>query len=316
MAFFEKYKKQKSPVDPPGRRRPLATDQASKRAQAFSYYAQRSAPQANTGRGQTLEAAEMDGSMTKPWYLSRPAITTSAVVVLALVLYLTSLSGNPKIVTLTTNGSGYFLQDTAVYQQAAAKSLGHSLVNRNKLTIDSSAISSDLKKQYPELASATVTTPLVGHQATIFITPYEPSFMLSTVDNKVFLLDTNGRALASNSQITDAHAVHVPTLEDKSGLSISLGTQALPADTVHFITEVLSLLAAAKVGYTQLVLPPSSSELDVYVSGQPYFVKFNLQGDAKLEVGTFLATQERLARDKVTPTQYIDVRVGERAYYR
>lgn len=310
------FKKQKPVENQPGRRRPLTTDPASKRTQAFSYYAQRSVPQANTGRGQALETTDMNSAAARPWYLSRAAITTAAVIVVIGALYLTALSGNPKLVTLTTNGSGYFLQDSAVYQEAAAKSLSRSIFNKNKLTIDSGSVSHDLIHQYPELASATVTTPLVGHQPTVYITPYEPSFMLSTIDNKVFLLDTNGRALASNSQITSDHNVQVPTLEDKSGLAISLGTQALPADTVHFATEVLSLLAAAKVGYTQLVLPASSSELDVYISGQPYFVKFNLQGDAKLEVGTFLATQERLTTDKTTPTQYIDVRVSERAYYR
>jgi hypothetical protein len=316
MALFDKYKKQKPEEPPSGRRRPQSAEQATQRAQAFSYYAQRSVPQANTGRGQTQESSSGGTEVARPWYLHRVSIIGGTVLIIIGGLFLTALSSNPKIVPLTNNGNAYFLQDLSLYQESADKSLSHSVFNKNKLTIDTAGVSKDLKTEYPEIADVTVTTPLIGHQPVVYISPYQSSFILTTKDSKAYLLDVNGRALAANSQITTSRDVSVPTLEDMSGLAIQLGSQALPAGTVHFAQEVVALLDAGNVGHSRLVLPPASSELDVYITGKPYFVKFNLQGDAKLGVGTFLATQQRLEKDKVTPAQYIDVRVNERAYYK
>jgi hypothetical protein len=66
-----------------------------------------------------------------------------------------------------------------------------------------------------------------------------------------------------------------------------------------------------------MTLPPATSELDVRVAGQPYFIKFNLQsGDARQQAGTFLATQSHLQSQNIVPSTYIDVRVDGRSYYK
>ena len=66
-----------------------------------------------------------------------------------------------------------------------------------------------------------------------------------------------------------------------------------------------------------MVLPVGTSELDVKLTNQPYTVKFNLEsGTARQQAGTFLATQAKLQSQNVTPGQYVDVRVGGRAYYK
>jgi hypothetical protein len=319
MAFFDKFKNSKKQASTPeqsGRRRPSIEEQAGKRTQAFSYYAQRSTTPTNTGRGQGMDNADKTTSEPRLWYQNRVFVTVGLVILLGIILFMTTLSGKPKLVALTSGGNGTFLQDMTVYQQTAEQSLQHSIFNKNKFTLDAASISHDLLTHYPELEDVTVATPLLGHQTVVYVTPSSPSFLLSTLDNKVFLLDINGRALASNGQITSMRDVQVPTIEDKSGISVKLGGQALPAGTVHFTQTVLSILAAKQMSYTQLVLPPASSELDVYITGKPYFIKFNIQGDAKQETGTYLATIQRLEKDKITPGQYIDVRVNERAYYK
>jgi hypothetical protein len=312
MGFF---KKQKPTEEISGRRRPLPSNSVSQRTQAFSYYNQRSAPQANTGRGQSQDS-ESAGSGSRPWYLQGPVMAVGAFVVLVGLMYLLTLTSNPKIVELSSNGSNYFMQESSVYQQTAAQSLSSSLFNKNKLTVDTVKVAKDLTTEFPEIHTATVVIPLLGHQPVVYISPYRPAFILTTTDNKAYLLDENGRAEASASQITNPDDLSVPTVQDKSGLEIKLGSQALPTGTVHFVLNVVSMLNAANVKPQTLALPAASSELDAAISGKPYLVKFNLQGDAKLQAGTFLATKERLEKDHVAPAQYIDVRVPERAYYK
>jgi hypothetical protein len=65
-----------------------------------------------------------------------------------------------------------------------------------------------------------------------------------------------------------------------------------------------------------MILPAGTSELDVHLAGQPYFVKFNLNNnDPRQQAGTFLAAIANLQKNHITPAQYIDVRVDGRAYY-
>ena len=300
-----------------GRRRPAPGEQSANRPQAFSYYAQRSPVQSNTGRSLPDDAQEVDRQTVGPVAVrNRPILVGVGLLVVVAGVYLSALDGRPKIVTRTSGGNAYFLQETQVYQEAAAKSLASSIANKSKLTADTAKVSADLMQDYPEVQKAQVALPLIGRQPVVYVEPYRPAFILTTVSSAAYLLDENGRALVSTSQITDPGELAVPTVQDKSGVTVTLGSRALPSDTVRFIEETAALLLAAKVQYSSIVLPQTANELHVYISGTPYYVKYNLQGEARLQTGTFLAAQARLKRDKATPAEYIDVRVPDRAYYR
>lgn len=303
-----------------GRRRPQADDAELRRPQAFSYYSQRSdrsagAPAVARTPLDVPKQRLADRLGYRPGH-NRVVLVIAASAVLGISGYLLALSPNPKVVTRTAGGNVYFLQATAVYQQTAVAYLSHSLLNRNKLTVDADGLARELTAQYPEIDSASLQLPLIGQQATLTLEPNRPSFILTTTSSAAFLLDDSGRAVISTSQITDPGELAVPTLQDKSGTKITLGKQALPKTTVAFIEAFLGYLKAANVEYTDIVLPAAAGELDVTIGGTPYFVKTNLMGEARLQAGTFLAAQGRLAKDKVIPAQYIDVRVPERAYYK
>lgn len=308
------FKKQKPDPEQPVRRRSVYGDDAANRPQAFSYYAKRSNPGASTGRGQTDASASTFSINTT--IKSRVALILGSIVAIIGVGYSLHLSSNAKIVPLTSSGNAYFLQDTSVYEKTVENELQSSIFNKNKLTVNTSGIARDLTINFPEISKASITLPIIGSNPTVYIEPYRPTFVLTTLDNTAFLLDENGKALVSTSHITDPGELDAPVLQDKSGTPVRLGSQALPRSIIRFTEEVISLLEAAGVDYSSLVLPPASSELDVYIEGKPYFVKFNLQDDSRQQVGTFLATKLRLEKDKITPAQYIDVRLSERAYYR
>lgn len=325
MKLFGKATPKSSAVPPEsisgGRRRP-ATDRAEDRPQAFSYYAQRSTAPAHLERTTAETIAENKRPQVRLMAALRIAnqnrivLTISGLLLLAGLLYMLALGGMPKIATTNISGGAYFMQNTQVYQQAAARTLSGSLFNSNKLTVDTAKVSTELMSQYPELSDVSVELPLFGRNPVVHVAPYPPAFILTTTSSGAFLIDTNGRALVSASQITDNGELAVPTLEDKSGVSVKLGKQIVSSTTVDFARYVVAVLDAAPVKYSRLVLPAGTSELDVYITGKPYFVKFNLQGDAKMQAGTFLATKKRLEVDRTAPGQYIDVRVPERAYYK
>ncbi len=316
--FFRLRRLRKQKTDQPvGRRRTVQVDQDSVRSRspAFSYYSQRSQELGNTGRrdpDEVVASRKTASSLTRYHAL----FVYLACVGIAGGMYVLSLGFQPNVILLQDQATDYFLQDAGVYQQAAERSLGKSIFNHNKLTIDTARVRKDLLKNYPEIKNVSIVLPVFGHQPQVYVEPYKPSFILTTTSSNAFLLDTTGRALATTSQITDIDKLGVPTLQDNTGAPVKLGNRALPGTTISFARSVFAALKAKGVTVSAMVLPPAASELDVSIAETPYFVKFNLQNDPLQQAGTYLATKQRLAADHVMPGQYIDVRVPERAYYK
>ncbi len=248
---------------------------------------------------------------------ARTQVIFVAIVVALIIISQLLLSANPKVVVLSSANSKVFLQSTSTYQRAATKLFTAHISNRNKLTVNVAAISSDMKNQFPELSDVSVALPFIGSRPTVYIQPAEPAFVLHTANGKFFVLDGSGRAevAASNAQIT---ALNIPTITDESGLQVGVGGIALPGTDVAFIQTVVSQLSAQHVSIRKIVLPPVASELDVYIAGKPYFVKFDMhnQNTALQQAGTFIATADQLAAQGTTPSRYVDVRIEGRAYYK
>ncbi len=228
------------------------------------------------------------------------------------------LSSKPKLVILGTSTDRIFLRNIDVYQQAAQKDLANSAFNSNKATFDASGVSRELHVQFPELAAVSVSLPLFGSQPTIYILPVDPQLIMQNTSGERFILDDTGRVLATDtSNVTHGVSFSVPTIIDQSGLPISVGKLALPNSTVSYITEVAGQLHASSVGVTNYILPGGgASELDAQLTGKGYVVRFNLRGDPRIEVGDYLASAHYIAQNNRQVSQYIDVRVDGRSYFK
>jgi hypothetical protein len=227
-----------------------------------------------------------------------------------------SLSGSARVVMLKGNGSSPFLHDRDTYQRAASDLLASSVWNRNKLTVNTGAISRGLLSRFPELSDVIVTLPLLSGRPTVYVQTAREALILSS-GNGSFVIGTGGKALLNADNLTHADSRRLPSVKDKSGLEVKLNRQVLSSADVDFIRTVNAQLSAAHVGVASMELPAAKSELDVRISGKPYFVKFNLEsGTARQQAGTYLATKAELEHRHTIPAQYIDVRVDGRAYYK
>jgi len=204
-----------------------------------------------------------------------------------------------------------------VYHDAAQQLFQQSISNHNKLTVDAGGISATLKTRYPELSDVSVALPVIGSQPIVYIQPSEPSFVL-TANGGSYVLDSTGRALA-NARSVPAHKVaSLPAITDQSGLQPRVGAGVLPSTSVAFIQTVLAQLKAQHVSVYQIVLPHAAFEADMYITGKPYYVKFNIQdyAGALQQAGAYVAVAQHLSSKNITPSQYIDVRIDGRAYYK
>ncbi|HVX47990.1 MAG TPA: hypothetical protein VHA05_01395 [Candidatus Saccharimonadales bacterium] len=272
-------------------------------------------PADNIGRMRPGQAPPRSATAVGAKVARRVGVLILAAAIIISVINVLSVTPQVKVEPLTSSkASSAFLRNSSEYQAAANKLLSSSIWNRNKVTINTDQISRQLISQFPELSSASITLPLLAHRPILYVQPAEAALVVAA-NNGAFVVDQNGRALMPSANLPTAH--NLPQVVDKSGLTINIGHQVLTSDDVTFIQTVLAELAAKHIQVSSMVLPAESRELDAYIDGQPYFVKFNLANDdARQQAGTYLATAAELQGEHVTPKSYIDVRVDGRAYYK
>lgn len=286
-------------------------------ASVFSYHANRSAAMAPTGRANGTQPQTAARPTKGVRRIRRAMWAVAACLMGAAVLLNLLVSSRPVLLTVNEPAQGrLFLQSEDVYAQAASQILQRSLLSRTKLTIHPQAVAKELSKQYPELGSVIVSVPLIGQRPKFYLEPATPALLLVAKTGDVYILDSEGKALAPLARAPAVSKLNLPTVVDESGLPITLGSMALPSTNIAFITEVVGQLKAKHISVQAVTLPAGTSELRLRIGGAPYVVRFNLQGDARAEAGAFLAVKGQLDREKKVPKEYIDVRVENRAYYK
>lgn len=302
-----------------GRRRPVAQQPQAGQNRTFSYYASRSTNETNVGRLLTQqEAPKRRRSQRARAIARRLPLAIAALAIVLAVLSQLDLSGKPKIVVVSSpggEGGKLFLRPQAEYEHAASELFGESLSNRNKLSVEASSIASKFKQQFPELNDVSVTLPVFGRRPVVNIQPSTPTMILAASNGK-FILDDNGRAMLNATHTASIDALHLPTVEDRSGVPVRAGQIVLPSNESSFVQTIIAQLRAKQVATGQVVLPAAASEVDVHIAGKPFFIKFNAQNAALQQAGTALATMHHLSARGTTPSQYIDVRIDGRAYYK
>ena len=241
---------------------------------------------------------------------SRLPLLVSMILLIVGLFYFSTLNAEPKV--LLTNAQST-PRDSKTYSDAAAKSVS-GLFSRSKLTINRNKIANDVKAQFPELQSVNVSTPFFSKSPVIELTFAQPAVLLRTV-NGSYVLDTRGIALAtqeSNSLLFKTDKLM--TIDDQTTTTVDIGKPALPASVISFSEEVKHQSTAKSLQIESLSLAAGGGELNVRFTSLPYIVKFNIYENPRKSFGTFIATQEQLTRTNTKPSQYIDVRVAERAY--
>ena len=221
-----------------------------------------------------------------------------------------SVASTPQVTIVSDEKNASLAQPTEVYEAAIENSL-HSFGDRLKWNISSSALEQALLAKFPELQNAEIVVPTIGRQVAVTLRVATPAFVIISNDGRSFVVDETGRAVSTD--VGNATST-LPRITDQTGLSSELG-HAVFADTeIKFIRELNRQFSAKDMRITGLVLPAEASRVHVMIEGLPYYIMFSLQSDAAQQVGAFLATYDRLQQEGRTPSQYVDVRLGDRVF--
>ncbi|HSX18259.1 MAG TPA: hypothetical protein VLE51_02820 [Candidatus Saccharimonadales bacterium] len=221
--------------------------------------------------------------------------------------YTLVVKSSPKVVL---NSSVY--RPVSTYQEASVKEF-KKIKNRNKLTMDEKAIITSLQRQFPEIVDGRIDLLILSTKPTVRLNIASPSFTLNSrgVD---YIVDSQGVAVIKASELPKIK--DLPKVIDQSGFDIKQGQQVLSATSVNFINIVSEQAKHAGVTIASLTLPQLAQEVDMRTADRGYFVKFYLGGDGLLQAGQFLASRRQFDQTSTQPSQYLDVRVPGKVYYK
>jgi hypothetical protein len=222
-------------------------------------------------------------------------------------IYSLIVQPNPKI---SINNTSY--HDAYVYRNDATAKL-KSLKNRTKLTLDEQGLIKALQDKFPEINGGTVELPLFDEKPTLNIIISPPAFYINNGDIR-YVVSAQGRAVAMSSAMPNIR--NLPVVNDQSGFQASPGKQVLGASGISFIQTVIAQCKHAGVPISSLTLPKLAQELDLRTTDRPYYVKFYLGGDADIQVGQYLASRHQFDATNAQPSEYLDVRVQGKVFYK
>ena len=301
----------KKPPAPQGRVRPSTPASSGK---VFSYYASRQpsdTPLRERSRG--LETISLKGLPAIPVHKKLQLLLIAGLIfVLIFVNLFVNTAAIPKIVLRGTPQERLLLKDKKVYEAAAQEAIQDSFMSRTKLTINTKHIETRLLKKFPELGEASMSLPLAGSTPTITLVPAHATFLFTASDGSSYVITDAGKIIAPSG----IGSTTLLPVTDQSGLKVTLSSQALPTNDIAFLKTLHTQLLRSNIQPSSMTLPRSSREVDVHLQGKSYIVKFSLEGDAYQQAGAYIAVQQRLDAQKITPAQYIDARVGDRVFYK
>lgn len=303
MNLFKKKSKQKS-------NRSVRTPNA--KASTLSYYSSRSERNSELGRNSEKAAKKSKRNPKSRAVQHIPALLVLMAIVGGL-LFLSTLTTSVKIKVVDENNTTF--RDQQVYKNAAEQFSSSSIVNRSKVLFDTNGLEAELKQQFPEIATVSITVPAIGRTPVVKLQTTKPALLLTSGPSTT-LIGSNGVALARLSDVKQGVTINVPAVEDKTGIDIEIGKVALPEEQAVFIGTVVEQLEKQSIPVDTLTIPTSPYDLYVRIKGEPYFVKFNILEDPKQQAGSFIALKRSLDSQRIKPAEYVDVRAGERVFYK
>lgn len=236
-----------------------------------------------------------------------PTLIALAVILIS-VVYSTTLTTPPGIKFV---GDHTDYRTAAEYKNGISKLLSSSLWNRSKLTLNTTTTEAAILKTFPEVDVANVSLPIIGRRPTVTLHVEKPALILTTKTN-AFVLNNGGKIVAETKQLASGALAGLITAQDQSGLVLHLGDQALTTDTMTFLYNVNAQLAAKQLTIDNVVLLGGGNEIDVHIKNLPFYLKTDGSGDARVEIGSFLAAQA----SGINPSTYMDVRIEEKIFYK
>lgn len=230
------------------------------------------------------------------------------------IMWLNRVSGY----AVTFPGSPAAPPSTSAYIESAKLFRGTKITNQFSPTLDGQALAQFLMARHKEIASVAVRQAFLRSSPSLAITLRQPVLLWQTKkDDKAFYVDGSGTSFATNAYANDKQLVRV---NDESGVPAELGAAVVSSRQIRFLGLLVGQVeqsSGGKLKVARIVFPPSSTkQIDVFLTGKPYFVKVYMERPAKAQAEEMVKSITYLTKKGVEPAEYLDVRVAEKTFYK
>lgn len=178
-----------------------------------------------------------------------------------------------------------------------------------KFLFNTTEQSDRLMTKYPEITNVTWTNPVFGTTATMRADIRPARFVLES-SSGTYIVNDQGKVIGL---LSDAIATPKIKIIDQTGFNIQVGKNVISSTDAEFLNTLVDQLTAKGVTVESLILPPLAQEVHVKAD-KPYIIKFSFNSDPLQAAGSYIAMRQRLTGEQKQPTEYIDVRAGERIF--
>lgn len=290
------------------RRRELTIQEAG-RPKVFSYASARSQQQRPT-RDENNKR-DVDRKTQGKSRLSKAVNICIALFIVVSIGYLFVL--HPEA-TIKVSGQEAYPRNKNSYQESINQLLKSSIFYRSKPTFNSEKLTADIISQFPEVNEVQIDLPFIRHEPVIEVKLSQPAAKLVTTD-KTYILDEEGRALFEERfAASSLNTKELLSINDSSGHPVKLGKPALTEQQINFIREVIGQTSQKGLKVQSFSLSAAGTAVDARFEGVNYFIKFSFFADARRSSGAFIAIKKQLDTSSTKPSEYIDLRIPDKAF--
>lgn len=230
-------------------------------------------------------------------------------------LYRSSISN----VAVVSNASTRLQKEQAlVYEGAVLQAYQANTILGQPGLADSGAAAEALKNEYPEIERISFSTRPFSPVLKTDIRFRKPVFTWHDASGEQQFVDQNG-VLFSKNLDPAANTDKLIAIEDQSGVVLEAGSSVLTENLIQFVGQLhgkVPALYGPNSRVERVIIPRSTREVQLQVSGLPYRIKFNSARDLEQQVGELGTLLKYLSANNITPSEYIDLRVEHKAFYR
>jgi len=201
--------------------------------------------------------------------------------------------------------------DKPRYAKVIQEYLDANPLYRLSFLLDQKALTTYVSSKLPEV-STVFQEGMSGLGETNFIVRMREPLAGWKINGKQYYVDSNGIPFEYNY-----YSSSVVQIVDNSGISIQNSTNAIASKRfLAFVGRVVSLSKSSGYTVTQAALPVNTTrELELHLKEVGYYVKLSIDRSAGEQVEDMANAIRYFIANGQSP-QYIDVRVGSKAFYR
>lgn len=183
-------------------------------------------------------------------------------------------------------------------------------IERFRFFLDSNSVEKFFLQKAPEVKSIRVEGDSLA-SSSVKLMFRQPVAQWSS-GGKLYFVDDRGVTFEQN--YFDTPGVEV---RDESGVPTKEGQEVINRQFLSFLGQAVSLFSQHKLQVSEVVLPVNTvRQVWFKIEGRPYAIKMTVDKSAQAQVTQAITTMQHLDARGLSVSEYIDVRVDRRSFYK